>query len=198
VVVKSLNGYDINDLGARIIHKWGIGQKDKNNGLLILVKPKTANERGEIAISTGYGMESLVTDALAKQIVENEIIPAFSNGNKYLGLDRAVNTLYSLTRGEFTPSQFVASHNKRRHSSNFPFIIIIVIVIIAISIFRRSSTQPGRVSIGSGWPLWFLLGGFLGGSGRSEGSWDSFSSGDDDFGGFGGGDSGGGGASGSW
>src|SRR5208283_4080408 len=69
VIVKSLQGYDINDMGARIIQKWGIGQKNKDNGLLILVKPKLPGERGEIAIATGYGVEHLVTDALAKQIV---------------------------------------------------------------------------------------------------------------------------------
>ncbi len=198
VIVKSLNGYEINDFGTRIIQKWGIGQKEKNNGILILVKPKISGEKGEIAIVTGYGVEHLVTDALSKQIVENEIIPAFRSGQMYLGIDKAINTLYSLTRGEFTPSQYLESHRKNRQTSHFPFVVIIIIVFLVISFFGKSSTPSGKLSTGSGLPFWLIMGGLLGSSGRSEGSWGDFSSGGDDFGGFGGGDSGGGGASGSW
>ncbi len=197
VIVKSLNGYDVNDYGARIIQKWGIGQKSKNNGLLILVKPKTLGEKGEIAISTGYGVEHLVTDALSKQIIESEIIPSFKNGQYYQGLDKAVNTLYSLTRGEFTPNQYLASHHKQGKTTRFPIFAIIILVFLLVTIFGRSSSQSGKLSTGSGLPFWLLLGGLMG-SNRSEGSWGNFSSGNDDFGGFGGGDSGGGGASGSW
>ncbi len=197
VILKSLNGYDVNDLGARIIQKWGIGQKDKNNGILILVKPKSTDERGAVAISTGYGVEHLITDALAKEIVENEILPAFKNGQNYVGLDKAINTINSLTRGEFTPAGYAALHKKSRVAHHFPFFIIIIIFLFIISFFGRSS-QSGRLSTGAGLPFWMLMGGMFGGSSRSEGSWGDFSSGGNEFGGFGGGDSGGGGASGSW
>jgi uncharacterized protein len=199
VIVKSLNGYEINDFGTRIIQKWGIGQKDKNNGILILVKPKISGEKGEIAIVTGYGVEHLVTDALSKQIVENEIIPAFKNGQMYQGFDNAINTLYSLTRGEFTPSQYLVSHRKNKQTRHFPIILIIIILFFVITLFGKSSSPSGKVTTGSNLPFWLLMGGLLGSSGgRSEGTWGDFSSGGDDFGGFGGGDSGGGGASGSW
>jgi uncharacterized protein len=204
VTVKSLNGYDVIDMATRIGQSWGIGQKGKNNGIVILVKPKTSDESGQVAIVTGYGSESVVTDALCKRIVENEIIPSFKAGHTYEGLDKAVNTIYSLLRNEFTPTQYLARHKKEK-SSNFPVLLIIIGVIVVVFIFSRGSRGQGGISTGSDLPFWMLLGGgLLGGRGGSYGDFRSgggdfgSSGGDSDFGGFGGGDFGGGGSSGSW
>jgi uncharacterized protein len=192
VIVKSLEGYDVSDMGTRILQKWGVGHKEKNNGIVVLIKPKTNDEKGKIAISTGYGAESLVTDALSKRIIEQEIFPSFSNGQYYQGLDKATNTLYSFLRGEFSPSQYMAK-GKAHKGSRFPVTIIIFLVIIVISFFsRRSSNGTRQFSSGGGTPFWMM------GGGNSSGSYGNFSSGDGGFGGFGGGTGGGGGASGSW
>ena len=59
VLVKSLNGYDKNDFAQRIGETWGVGQKGKNNGAVVVVKPKYPNEKGEACIQTGYGLEGL-------------------------------------------------------------------------------------------------------------------------------------------
>ena len=87
VIVKSLNGYDYNEFAYKIGQAWGVGQKGKNNGAVLLVKPKYPNEKGEACIQTGYGLEGVIPDALAKRIVTNEMIPNFKAGNYYAGVD---------------------------------------------------------------------------------------------------------------
>ena len=81
VTVKDLHGYDISDFAFRLGDKWGVGQKGFNNGIVILIKPKTNEEKGRIFIATGYGLEAVVPDAIAKRIVEVEILPEFRKNN---------------------------------------------------------------------------------------------------------------------
>jgi len=203
VIVKSLNGYEPNDAATRILETWGIGQKGKNNGILVLVKTKTQEEKGEVYITTGYGVESFVTDALAKRIIENEVLPSFRNNQYYEGLDKATTTLMALVKGQFTVDQYMKKKTKKR--SNFPIGAIVIIVILAIAFLGRNSSSGSNMSSsGSSIPFWLLMGGLLGGN-RSGGYGDFSSGGGDfgsdsggDFGGFGGGSGGGGGAGGSW
>ena len=194
VTVKSLNGYDKADYSFRLGEKWGVGQKGSDNGIVILVKPKTTQERGEVFIAPGYGLEGVVPDATAKRIVEHDIIPLFKNGEYYLGLDAATNTLISLTKGEFTATQY--NKATRKKSTGLPIIFILFIVFFII--FGRSGRHQ---SMGHNLPFWMLLG--MMGSGSNSGSFGDFSSGSGSFGGgsfggFGGGSFGGGGAGGSW
>jgi uncharacterized protein len=196
VTLKSLNGYDINTFGPEMIRSWGIGQKGKNNGILIIIKPQSTNEKGEIAISTGYGVEAVVTDAISKQIIDQVIIPSFKTGKYYQGLDEAVNTLYKLSKGEF-PANLTPKNKKKHNKSHFPIGAIVVLVLIAIAIFGNRGGGSHSMSSGGGLPFWLLMTTMM--SGRSGGGgFGNFSDGDGDFGGFGGGDGGGGGASGSW
>ena len=195
LVLKSLNGNDINALGPDIIRNWGIGQKGKNNGMLIIVQPKTKDEDGHIAISTGYGLEGPVTDAIAKQIIDNVILPAFKNGKYYQGLDEAVNTLYTLSKGDFPAN--LNPKKKKSGKSNFPIGAIVVVIIILIAIFGNRSGGSQHMSSGGGLPFWLLMTSMMSGRGGG-GGFGSFSDGGGEFGGFGGGDGGGGGASGSW
>lgn len=201
VILKSLNGYDVNDMATRIGKKWGIGEANKNNGILILVKPRNDRENGKVSIATGYGSESAVPDVICKRIIEYEIIPAFKNGQNFHGLNKATETIYSLLRKEFTPQQYLSAH-KHKKKSNFSFLIIVIIIIVIAIFSRKNSSGYNHMSSGSGLPFWLLMG--MMNSGRHSGSFGDFSSGGGDFGsgggfgGFGGGDFGGGGASGSW
>lgn len=198
VIVKSLNGYTPNEFVTRLGIKWGVGraEKQRNNGIVILVKPKTADERGEAYIATGYGMESFVTDALSRRIVNNEMIPAFQAGRNFEGLDRATDVLISLAKGQFTVDQYVKKGKSKK--KEFPLVaLIVIVVLIIVFFFRGSGGSSGSRHISTGGlPLWLLLGGL--GSGRSSGGFGDFSSGGGGFGGFGGGGFGGGGAGGSW
>ncbi len=203
VTVNDLAGNDISDYAFRLGEKWGIGSKDFDNGILILVKPKQSTGRGRVFIAVGYGLEGAVPDATANKIVDNEMIPYFKSGDMYAGIDKATSVLIDITRGEYSAQQYA-----EQVSGGFnPFILFLVIFFIFPLIFGRR--RRGYYSTGgrSSLPLWLALG-FLGGSSRGHsGSFSDFSSGSGSFGGggsfgsfggFGGGGFGGGGAGGSW
>ncbi len=197
VTVADLQGYDKADYAQRLAEKWGIGQKGENNGILILVKPKTSESTGQVFIAPGYGLEGVVPDMVCSQIVDNEIIPAFKMGEYYKGLDKATSTLMSLASGEFPADQYGKS-KKSDLSGLFPFIIFIIVLIIIM--FIRSSGGSNQKHISrSGLPFWMLLSMMNSGRNSHNGSWGGFSGGGGGgFGGFGGGSFGGGGAGGSW
>ncbi|HVN57081.1 MAG TPA: TPM domain-containing protein [Bacteroidales bacterium] len=200
VIVNDFAGYEKEEYAQRLGEKWGIGQKGKNNGLVIVVKPKTAESRGEVFIKPGYGAEGAVPDLICAKIVDNEILPAFRNGNYYKGLDKATGTIISLLRGEFTADQYSRrSHSDIKRSAPVAlFIIFFVIMTILRGIGRSNNSNLSR---GSGLPFWLLLSMMNSGRGASGGSWGGFSGGGGGgggFGGFGGGSFGGGGAGGSW
>lgn len=202
VIVNDLLGYDISDYAFRLGNKdhWGIGQASKNNGVLILVKPKTGMEKGEAFIASGYGMEDIIPDITCNHIVNREMIPYFKQNQYYQGLDAATSTIIDLAKGKFTADQY----NKRKSSSGGGFIFIVIIGIILFSlIFRKNSGGRGK-TMGSNLPFWLAMGMLA--SGRNSGGFGGFSSGSGGFGGFGGGgfggggggSFGGGGAGGSW
>jgi len=198
VIVKSLNGFDKNEFARLIGEKWGVGQKGKNNGAVVLIKPKNPQEKGEVCIQTGYGLEGAIPDALAKRIVENDMIPNFSQGNYYAGIDQATSAMISLVKGEYTADQY--QKRKGKQSSPFGLLIPLIILIVVFTMIRGSKGRG--TSVGKSLPFWtaFWL---LGSMGRGHsGSWNNFTSGGGGggggFGGFGGGSFGGGGAGGSW
>jgi uncharacterized protein len=200
VIVKDLHGYSKADYAQRLGDKWGIGQKGKNNGILILVKTKTADSKGDVQIATGYGAEGAVPDLLCFDIVNNDILPLFRQNNYYAGLNKATSTLMSLIKGEYTADQYTKK-NKKNAGKNAPIAIFIIVIIIAL-IFRNSGRSNHSNISSSSLPFWMLLG--MMNSGNSHnGSWGGFSGGGGGgggggFGGFGGGGFGGGGAGGSW
>ena len=184
LIVDDLQGYSIEQYATEIGHNWGVGQKGKNNGAVILVKPKKGSERGQVNINTGYGIEEFVTDATAKTIIEREMIPAFKEDDYYTGIDNAVNVIMDLCSGKFTQDDYAKDEG-------FPLWLIILIVIAIVIIFSKIEGQ--NYSRGGSRTIWIPTGGFGGGGFGGGGS---FSGGG--FGGFGGGGFGGGGASGSW
>lgn len=196
-IVPDLHGYDPADYATRLAEKWGVGQKGKENGILILVKPKTPESKGEVFIATGYGLEGAVPDAIAKRIVEAEIIPEFKKGKYYTGLDKAVNRLMELTRGEYTAEEYLKRTAKKDEGSIIG--LIVPLIFFFLIFFGGGSRRRRHATMGRNVPFWTLF--FLGGAGRSGGSFNDFSSGSGSFGGFGGfggGSFGGGGAGGSW
>jgi uncharacterized protein len=192
VTVTDLLGYDVADFTIRLAEKWEIGQKGKDNGAIILVKPRIGNQRGEAFIATGYGLEDVIPDALSKRIMEREMIPNFQENNYYNGLNRATDVMIGLASGKFSAEGYMGQGGLLLI---LPFIIFITLIFVIV--FNVSKTK-GR-SIGHNIPFWLALG-MMSGGGRS-GGFGSFSSGSGSFGGFsggGGGSFGGGGARGSW
>ncbi len=197
VVLDNLDGLTSDDMATRILRDWGVGQKDKNNGIVVLLKPKTPDSRGQVFIATGYGVEEFVTDAVGKRIVELEMIPKFKNNDLYGGLDAAVNTLMSLLDGKFTADQYMKRKPKSNGFGALFFVVIFMALIIGM--FRKNRFEQ-HSSAGSSMPFWLLMSMLGSGGGGRSGGFGDFSggSGGGGFGGFGGGLGGGGGAGGSW
>ena len=201
VMVKDLFGHDKGEYAFTLAEKWGIGQKGSNNGILILVKPKTDDgQTGKIFIAVGYGLEGVVPDATARQtIISAEMMPSFKVNDYYSGLDRATTVLISLTKGEFTAGQYEKKLSKK---SSFPGFALLLLVFFVIMFFNRNKSRTVGAEGSTGsllGSLWLLS--MLGGN-RGGGSWGDFSGGgggsSGGFGGFGGGSFGGGGAGGEW
>jgi len=180
----------ISMLAAEIGQKWGVGQKGKENGMLILVYPADR----QIWIATGYGLEEFIPDAINKRIIETEIKPAFKNAQYYQGLDNATTVIMNLLSGVFIGDQYKKGPSEGGAIGGIIFLIILFFIIFG-------SRKGGSKSVGKSLPFWLALG-MLSGSRHSHGgSFGGFSSGGGGFGGFsggGGGSFGGGGAGGSW
>jgi uncharacterized protein len=202
VIVSSLHGYDKAEYAQQLGEKWGVGQKGKNNGILILIKSKGEDARGDVYIATGYGAEGAVPDLVCGEIIDKEILPSFRNNKFYEGLDKATNTLMSLIKGEYSAEEYGRRTPKNNHKG-FPIGAIFIIFIIIAMISRGSGGSNNKHLSTGGLPFWMLLGMMNSGRG-SGGSWGGFSGGGSSggggggFGGFGGGSFGGGGAGGSW
>ncbi|GAA4338247.1 hypothetical protein GCM10023149_48150 [Mucilaginibacter gynuensis] len=202
VLMRSVGDYDIGEYALQLGRKWGIGQKDKNNGVLILA----ALEDRKLTIQTGYGVEGALPDIVTQQIRENDMNPRFREGDYYGGLNAAVDDIIKYTKGEYKAEKKVKKN--KGNAAPIGFIAIIVVVILVVVFSKRGGGGGGRQIIGrrgGASPFWwFLAGNMLGGGGRSSGGdWGGFSggggsSGGGGFGGFGGGSFGGGGSSGSW
>jgi len=202
-IIKSTEGEDINYLGAQWGHKWGIGQDGKDNGVLVLL----ARGDRRIAISTGYGVEGALTDAMSRRIIQGIIIPQFKQDNYYGGLDSGADAIFQVLNGEFKEERTFDDGAGFSIAPFLPFIIFFIILIILSSRNRKGGGRNGGRR-DRGLDLWDVIilsnmgrssssGGFGGSSGGFGGSsGGGFRGG---FGGgFGGGGFGGGGASGGW
>lgn len=194
VMMHSVGQYDIDDYGQKLGRAWGIGHKGKNNGILVLV----ALDDHKVTIQTGYGAEGGVPDVIAKQIIDNDIVPHFKQNDYYGGLDAGTTDLMKYMKGEYK-----AEKKPDDGGGAGGYIALLVIVIVILIIIFKGRGGGGQIYGGRGGasPFWWFLGGAM--LGRGSGGWGGFSGGDGGgggggFGGFGGGDFGGGGASGSW
>ena len=184
VTVTSLNGYDVADYSFELAESWGIGQAGEHNGILILVAP----EEHRMFIATGYGIEGLVPDAIAKRIVAGTLKPSFRNGDYFVGFDQATNLLMGLLSGQFSAKQL------EEEAPQFPFLLIAMIFIGIMFFISRFGNRSGYRNSGGHTYM---------GPVRRGTTWTDFNGGRGTFGGggfsgFGGGSFGGGGAGGSW
>jgi uncharacterized protein len=184
--LPSLQGYDIADYGYQLGRHWAIGQKDKDNGALLIVAP---SER-EVRIEVGYGLEGDLTDALTKIIIENAIIPRFRAEDMPGGIVAGVDDIIKVLTGEDAEIQELAREQTEDSggSGDIPAIVIFLAIWVTIIVLSHLRRRKGR---------WVWVAG-SGSSGSSSGG--SWSSGGSSGGGFsgGGGSFGGGGSSGRW
>ncbi|HTL30211.1 MAG TPA: TPM domain-containing protein [Tepidisphaeraceae bacterium] len=196
VYPKMQSDSSIEDYAVRVAHKWGVGQKGRDNGVVLFV----FTQDRKMFIATGYGLEGALPDVTAKTIIENEIKPRFRQNDYAGGLSAGIDAILAATKGEYQ-----ALPVKKQPSGNgwgtIIFWIILIILMIAIMRRNRSATYS-RYGRRGGWGPIFIppMGG---GWGRSSGGGWGGSSGGGSWGGGGGfsgggGGFGGGGAGGSW
>jgi uncharacterized protein len=139
VTLPSLRGSPIEDWGLTLGRSWGIGQKGKDNGVLLIVAP---NDR-ELRIEVGYGLEGTLPDATADAIIRNVIVPRFKSGAMADGISDGVDAIIAVLSGsgeEFTPSRTEALGQML--SNAVPFLFIAFFIIMMIVNFIRHRGQP--------------------------------------------------------
>jgi uncharacterized protein len=201
VTLHSTQDYEIQEVALGILRKWQVGNKEHNNGIVILA----AIDDHKVWIATGYGMEGAVPDITAKAIIDNDILPNFRQGNYYRGFDAGTSSIISAAAGEYKAPEGYNKRGPKLPGGKFSKIIIgIIILFIVLGMFgsgggggggymsRRGSSWLGPMILGS------MLGGRGGDGGGGFGGGGFGGGGGGGFGGFGGGSGGGGGAGGSW
>lgn len=188
--LPDLQGYEIEDYGYQLLRTWGIGSKERNDGVILIVAP---SER-KVRIEVGYGLEPVLTDALSSLIINQRIIPAFKAGQLEQGVvdgTAAIVRQLSLPEDQAAAAVAEAQRQPAEGKGGISFGTIVVILVI----FWLLRGVFGGRRRGSLWWLPLIL---SGGGGGGRGGW----SGGGGFGGGGfsggGGSGGGGGASGSW
>jgi uncharacterized protein len=182
-IISSLEGENIDDYANRVFQHWQLGQKGKDNGVLLLI----ALQDREMRIEVGYGLEGVLTDLMSSRINRNEIAPYFRKQDYDGGVKAGVSAIIQVIKGEYVNDNPTP---RKRSKRGTPLLTILITLAIILFVLRRrgGGGGGGYWSSGGGWI------GPVGGFGSSSGSWDS--GGGSDFGG--GGFSGGGGSSDSW
>lgn len=189
VTLPSLQGFTIEDFGYQLGRHWGIGTKEKDNGVLLIVAPK---ER-KVRIEVGRGLEPLLTDAMSNVIINGAILPRFRSGDYAGGIKEGVKGIELVLTGDAAE---LAERVKGRHDADDPKIDWLVVIFWTLIFLwfiwvTWRSTQRSAYRRGSG-PIFIPGPGWGGGSRGSDwgGGGGGFSGGGGSFGG--------GGASGSW
>ena len=188
--------FTLEDFAVRTAEKWKAGQAKTDNGAVLFV---LADDR-KLRIEVGYGLEGVIPDAIARQIIDGEIVPRFRSDDYPGGIEAGVNALMAAAKGEYKGSGSTVAERDRKGRNDLSGCVVpglfILFFIVLPYLARQGSRKRRRTFGGSGW--WTGMGGGLGGGGWSSGGGGGWSGGGG--GGFsgGGGSFGGGGASGSW
>jgi uncharacterized protein len=187
LTIPSLQGENLEDYSFRVAEKWQLGQKELDNGVLLLV----SMQEKKIRIEVGYGLESTITDLKSGYIIRKFIVPEFKQGNFYQGISKGLVAITGLISNDFEISQEeLAKYQQELENSggHLPIGGIVFLIMIVLGSLGRRGRRGGILP-------WLIVGSMLGG-GRDHGG--GFGGGG--FGGFsgGGGSFGGGGASGGW
>lgn len=192
LIVDTLCGEEAADLAFAVGERWGIGQKDFNNGIVILIKPTGGSGSRRVVIATGYGLEGAIPDATCRRILDDELLPRFKQGAYAAGIESALDVLFALAKGEYDH----ASYDRVRVPWGALLVGLVLLIVFVLATRKRARTYARTNGIDFWTAFWLLNqmgrrhGGWSGGRGGGFGG--------GGFGGFGGGGFGGGGAGGRW
>jgi uncharacterized protein len=183
VTLPDLQGQSIAEFGYLLGREWGIGQKDKDNGVLLIV----SKAERKVRIEVGYGLEGTLTDAISANIIHSVILPAFKQGQFQRGITQGVTAVINALGGEYVMKK-ASSRKKQRGVGYIGFLLMLI---FSGPLLGLGSSGRGR-GLGRYGSRYGGMGYGAGGFGRGGGGF-----GGGGFGGGGGG-FGGGGASGGW
>ncbi|NJC88801.1 MAG: TPM domain-containing protein, partial [Desulfuromonas sp.] len=141
LTVPSLEGEDLEGYSVRVAQAWGIGQKGKDNGALLLV----AKEERAVRIEVGYGLEDRLTDLLAGRIVDQEIVPRFKAGDFDGGIKAGVQAMVDATRGAYT-----GDPSTRKKKQRFPYEALLWLLFLGPGVLRMFAGGSRRGGRGGG------------------------------------------------
>jgi uncharacterized protein len=185
--VPSLEGYEIRDYGNRLFRYWALGDKTRNDGVLLLVAPV---ER-KVSIEVGYGLEGELTDAVSRVIIENAILPKFKAGDFAGGISAGIDDITKVVAGQ--GDALIAASKQQQGGSPADVIPPLIFFVLVVFLLYRASRGHRVIFVPA--PGWGSRGSSSGSRGWSSGG--GWSGGGSSWSG-GGGSSGGGGASGRW
>ena len=200
VTMNDFGGSDKAWMAYSIGEKWGVGKKGNNNGVVILIKPKTEDSKGEAFIAPGYGLEGAITDATSARIVNQEMIPYFKENDYLGGVWAGAQVVRDLATGEYNEEDYT-----QQDDDGALFGLIMFILIFAFFLYLAHKSNQGNNGNRNngdtgtwGGPIIFTTGSDWGRGSSWSGGGGGWSGGGGGWGGFGGGSFGGGGGGGSW
>jgi uncharacterized protein len=183
---KMQSDSDIADYTQRVAQAWGVGQKERRNGVVLFV----FIEDRKMFIQVGYGLEGALPDATTFDITERHMKPLFRAGNYEAGLATGIDLICKAIRGEYKGSGKTVAERKGGGGAVtglLPFIIFVIVLIILSRLFRKLGGY-GYSSRGGG-PVFIPSGGGWSSGGGSGGGFSGFGGGGGSFGGGGAGSS---------
>lgn len=140
VTLKSLDGYDIADYGYQLGRYWKVGQRDQDNGILIILAPKEHKVRIEI----GYGLEGFITDAQAYEMIQSQMLPRFKEKDVYGGIKNTVDAIGTILSKEYTTAY---GGHKSKHMNLFYIMAIALIPLLVMLFWAGTYYFAKQVSI---------------------------------------------------
>jgi uncharacterized protein len=157
LIISTLQDEAIEDYAVKVARTWGIGEKDKDNGALVLV---VKNDR-LIRIEVGYGLEGELTDAASSRIIRNIITPQFREGRYFEGLDAGLREIVGTIHGEGSAGQSTPANPLETVASFFPFFFVIPVWLSSVLGRTRSWWAGGVIGAVAGLVTSLFVGFFM-------------------------------------
>jgi len=169
LVIPSLEGESLEDYSIHVAEAWKLGQKGRDNGALLIIAMRERNVRIEV----GYGLEPVLTDARSFQIIQNEIVPYFRQGEFYAGIDAGIRGMIQVVRGEYQAPSRPRRTGSERSGTRLDWLILMLFPLLPILSWtgKWGGTVLGAGAgallpyflLGAGFPA-LLIGGVVGGA----------------------------------
>ena len=150
ITTPTLGGGDVLALAQQIGQQWGVGQKEYDNGVVVLIKSHSADEDwGDVAIATGYGIEGALPDVFCKRIIDEQMLSPLSEGDYYTAITRALDIIMPVMQGEYSLAQYSRDQDRQAMRA-FAVFALAVCVMVALLLWHKKKPPDQWRGGGSG------------------------------------------------